>query len=104
MKAFVNSRFGYYPLIWMFQNRINRIHERVPRIVYLYKISNFTELLKKDNAVTGANQRNFQVLASKIDKVKVGFTSQLRSLLIMMGILDNFLRVGNIVIFIISLL
>ena len=77
MKAFVNSRFGYYPLIRMFQNKINRIHEQAPRIVYLYKISNFTELLKKDNTVTGAYQRNLQVLATEIDKVKVGLTPQL---------------------------
>ena len=32
MKAFVNSQFGYYPLIWMFHirtlnNKINKIHE-----------------------------------------------------------------------------
>ena len=49
--------FGYRPLIWMFHNRtlnnrINRIHEPVLRIVYRDKTSNFTELLQKGNAVT----------------------------------------------------
>ena len=39
MKVFVNSQFGYCPLIWMFHNRtlnngINRIHEQALRIVY----------------------------------------------------------------------
>ena len=39
MKAFINSQFGYCPLVWMFHsrklnNRINKIHERALRIVY----------------------------------------------------------------------
>ena len=39
MKAFIQSQFGYCPLIWMFHrrrlnNRINRIHERSLCIVY----------------------------------------------------------------------
>ena len=43
MKSFIESQFGYCPLIWMFHsrglnNKINRIHERVLRITYLLKI------------------------------------------------------------------
>ena len=39
MKAFMESQFSYYPLIWMFHSRImniniNRIHERDLRLVY----------------------------------------------------------------------
>ena len=39
MKAFVTSQFKYCLLIWMFHsrelnNRVNRIHERVLRLVY----------------------------------------------------------------------
>ena len=39
MKAFVESQFGYFPLVWMFHsrtlsNRINRLHERALRITY----------------------------------------------------------------------
>ena len=39
MKSFIESQFGYYPLIWMFHsrrlnNKINRINERVLRITY----------------------------------------------------------------------
>ena len=81
LKAFVNSQFGYCPLIWMFHNRtlnnrINRIHERALRIVYRDKTSNFTELLQTDNAVT-AHQRNLQVLATEVYKAKMGLTPQL---------------------------
>lgn len=73
MKVFVNSKFGYCPPIWKFHkrtlnNRINRIHERVLKIVYRDKTSNCTELLQKDNVVT-VHQRNLQVLATKAYKV-----------------------------------
>ena len=39
-KAFINSQFGYCPLVWMFHsrklnNRINKIHERSLCLVYL---------------------------------------------------------------------
>ena len=39
MKSFIESQFGYCPLVWMFHsrslnNRINHIHERALRIVY----------------------------------------------------------------------
>ena len=39
MKSFIESQFGYCPLIWMFHsrglnNKINRIHERALRITY----------------------------------------------------------------------
>ena len=57
-------------------NKINRIHERALTIVYRDKTSNFTELLQKDNAVT-VHQRNLQVLATEIYKVKMGLVPQL---------------------------
>ena len=81
MKAFVNSQFGYCLLIWIFHdrtlnNRINRIYEGALRIVYRDKTSNFTELLHTDNAVT-VHQRNLQVLATVVYKVKMGLAPQL---------------------------
>ena len=81
MKVFVDSQFGYCPLNWMFHNKnlnnkINRIHERALTIVYRDKTSNFTELLQKDNAVT-IHQRNLQILATEIYKVKMGLAPQL---------------------------
>ena len=74
MKAFIISQFNYCPLIWIFynralNNRINKIRERVLRLVYQNKNLFFSELLELDNTVT-IHQRNLQVLATKIFKVK----------------------------------
>ena len=57
-------------------NRINRIHERRLRILYHDDTSNFTKLMQKENEVT-VHQRNLQVLATKIYKVKMGFATHL---------------------------
>ena len=57
-------------------NKINRIHERALRIDYRDKTSNFTELLQKENAITG-HQTNLQVLATEVYKVKMGLAPQL---------------------------
>ena len=78
MKAFVESQFGYCPLIWMFHsrglnNKINRIHERALRITYKDKSSTFQELLEKDNSVS-IHHRNIQKLAIEIYKVMHGFS------------------------------
>ena len=55
MKAFIESQFGYCPLIWMFHsrnlnNRINRLHERGLRIVYKDRDVSYDELLEKDSS------------------------------------------------------
>ena len=78
MKAFVNSQFGYCPLVWMnhsrkLNNRINRIHERALRVAYNNNVSSFQELLLKDNSVTIHN-RNLQVLVTEMFKVKLGLS------------------------------
>ena len=57
MKAFVESQFGYCPLIWMFHsrglnNKINRMHERALIITYKDKSSTFPQLLENDNSVS----------------------------------------------------
>ena len=74
MKTFIESQFGYCPLIWMFQsrtlnNRINNLHERALRIVYKNKHLSFEELLRKDNSFSIHN-RNLQNLAVEMYKVK----------------------------------
>ncbi len=74
MKAFIESQFGYCPLIWMFHSRklnnlINRIHERALRIVYKDHNSTFQELLNKDNSVS-IHHRNLQKLVTEMYKVK----------------------------------
>ena len=76
MKAFVESQFGYCPLIWMFHsrgrnNKINRIHERALR--KKYKDKSFQEVLEKDNYVS-IHHRNIKKLAIEICKVLHGFS------------------------------
>ena len=74
MKSFIESQFGYCPLIWMFHSRglnkkINRIHERALRITYNDKSSlSHRELLTKDRSVT-IHHRNIRALAIEIYKV-----------------------------------
>ena len=74
MKSFIESQFGYCPLVWMFHsrglnNRINKLHERALKIVYKDSELSFEELLKLDNSFT-IHQRNLQKLALEIYKVK----------------------------------
>ena len=83
MKAFINSQFGYCPLVWMFHsrlmnNRINKIHERSLRIVFNDNTSTFRELLLKDNSVT-IHERNIQNLAIELYKVLNGFSPEIMS-------------------------
>ena len=71
MKAFIESQFGHFPLIWMFHsrtlnNKINRLHER---LVYKDNKSSFQQLLPMDNSFTIHN-RNLQKLATEMFKVK----------------------------------
>ena len=74
MKSFIESQFGYCPLIWMFHsrtlnNRINRLHERALRLVYKDSNSTFEELLGMDNSFS-IHHRNLQKLATEMFKVK----------------------------------
>ena len=74
MKTFIESHFNYSPLVWMFHsrhinNRINKFHERVLRVVYKDHVSTFEELLEKDKSFTIHN-RNLQKLALLMFKVK----------------------------------
>ena len=81
MKSFIESQFGYCPLIWMFHsrglnNKINRIHERALRITYNDKSSSYGELLTKDRSVT-IHHRNIRALAIEIYKVMQGISPPL---------------------------
>ena len=67
LKSFVESQFGYSPLVWMFHDRgvehkINRVHERALRCVYRDDISTFEQLLQKDNSLR-IHHRNIQAMA-----------------------------------------
>ena len=74
MKAFIESQFGYCPLIWMhhsrtLNNKINKLHERALRLVHKGHISTFEELLLQDESFT-IHHRNLQKLATEMYKVK----------------------------------
>ena len=75
LKAFVESQFGYCPLVWMFHsravnNRINRLHERAPRLVYRASQLTFKELLRKDGSFE-IHHRNLQKLATDVQGKKL---------------------------------
>ena len=79
MKDFIASEFGYCLLVWMFHSRklkVNEPHKRSLRIVYQDSASSFTELLEKDNLTTMHN-RNIQLLATEIFKLKNGLSPSL---------------------------
>ena len=74
MKSFIESQFGYCPLVWMFHsrklnNRINRLHERALRLVYKDSQLKFEDLLLKDNSFS-IHHRNLQKLATEMYKVE----------------------------------
>ena len=76
MNAFFKSQFNYCPAIGMFHsrtlnNKINRLHERSLRITYNDKLSNFEELLHKDNSVC-IHHNNIHALAVEMYKVANG--------------------------------
>ena len=79
MKTFVESQFGYCPLIWMFHSRkvnskINHLQERSLRIVYSDYITSFEDLLKKDNSFK-IHHKNIQSLAIALFKVEKGIAN-----------------------------
>ena len=75
MKAFITSQFPYSPLVWMFHsrtmnNRNNTLHEKALRLVNTNKPNlSFDDLLKEDKLVK-THQKNLQILATEIYKVK----------------------------------
>ena len=74
MNAFFSSQFGYCPLVWMFHNRrynnkLNRLHEQMLRIVYKDYKSSFSELLSKDK-LFNLHHKNVQNLAIEMYIVK----------------------------------
>ena len=74
MKAFVESQFGYCPLIWMYHsrtlnNKIYKLHERALRLVCKNNTSSFEEILAMDNSHT-VHHRDVQKLAIEMYKVQ----------------------------------
>ena len=74
LKTFIESQFSYCPLVWMFcskkmNDKINHIHERALRLVYMDYTTSFRDLLKKDNSLS-FHHRNIHCLATEMFKVK----------------------------------
>ena len=72
LRAFIESRFNYCPLIFMFlsrtlNNKINRLDEKALGIVYGGYKSKFDELLER-NGFFSIHQRNIQTLTVEIFK------------------------------------
>ena len=73
VNAFFMAQFNYCPLIWMchnrmYNNKINRLHERCLRLIYNDKRSSFEDLLEKDNSVS-RHHKNPQALEIEMFKV-----------------------------------
>ena len=77
MNVFFKSRFGYFPLAWICHscasNGKNRLRERCLQTIYVKKDSLFEMLLEKDDFVSVYN-RNHQVLATEMYKIKNGLS------------------------------
>ena len=81
MKAFIESQFGYCPLVWMFcgrktNARINHIHEKALRVVYNDELSTSEELLGRDKSET-IHRRNIKILAAELFKITNGLSNDI---------------------------
>ena len=70
--SFVNSQFGYAPLIWMFTRKnlmlkVNKIHRRNLRVVYDDYASTYEELLASYNDIS-IYQKHLKHLAIEVYK------------------------------------
>ena len=73
-----SSQFNYSQLVWMCHNRtnknkINRLHEKCPPLIYNGKKSSLEDLLKKDESVS-IHHRNLRTLTVELFKVFKGLT------------------------------
>ena len=83
MKSFIESQFGYCPLVWMFcgrksNNRINHLHEKALRTVYNNNQSSSENLLRKDRSVS-IHHGNIRSFAIEIYKVKNNMSTPIMS-------------------------
>ena len=96
MKSFIESQFGCYSLIWLFNgrgvnNKINHLHKRSVRIVHKDNNSSFKELLKNDNSFT-VHQRNIQSLTIELFKVKENLSNTIMNDILQIRTLIHNLR------------
>ena len=81
INSFFMSQFNYCQLIWMCQNctknnKINRLHERCPHLLYNGKKSSFYDLLEKDSSIS-IHHRNLMALATKIYTIYNGMAPEI---------------------------
>ena len=81
MNASFKTQFNYCPAIWMFHSstlnkKNNRLNERCLRIIYDDKLSNFEELLHKDNSAS-IHHNNTHALAIEMYKVVNGTSPEI---------------------------
>ena len=96
LKTFIESQFGYWPLIWMFHgrrvnNKIDDLHERSLRIVYKDNYSSYVDLLAKGKSFS-IHQRNIQSLAIELFKVKQNLSNVMMCNILKTRTLTNNLR------------
>ena len=96
LKTFIESQFGYWPLIWMFHgrrvnNKIDDLHERSLRIVYKDNYSSYVDLLAKGKSFS-IHQRNIQSLAIELFKVKQNLSNVIMCNILKTRTLTNNLR------------
>ena len=96
MKTFVESQFGYCPLIWIFHSRkvnskINHLQEWSLRIVYNDYITLFEDLLKKGSSFK-IYQEKTQSLAMELFKVEKGIANPILCDIFTLRSIDHNLR------------
>ena len=71
MNGFIASQFSYCPLVWLSHSRTmhNRVILNVIIIDLTKKIKQISLLVKKNKSVS-IHQRNLQILATEINKVR----------------------------------
>ena len=71
MNGFIASQFSYCPLVWLSHSRTmhNRVILNVIIIDLTKKIKQIPLLVKKNKSVS-IHQRNLQILATEINKVR----------------------------------
>ena len=92
--SFFKGQLSYCPLIWTFcsrhsNNLINKLQERVLRVVYNDYDSSFNELLEKANENT-IHIKNIHILMTEIYKLLIGLSPPIMSKIFKKRIAHNY--------------
>ena len=80
MEVFIESQFGYCPLVWMCCNRscincINHLYERTLRIVYNDNVSSFEDFIIKRDQPVSIHHRNIRLSGMELYKTRNNISS-----------------------------